>query len=73
MILLILGDLFFLRSIKDPRRPAKVAIILMDLFSRLCYTSVMKNATSKEVLSHIEKSRELFGGPHKHFVSDRGE
>ena len=42
-------------------------------FSRLCFVSILRNATSKETADQLEKAFDFFGGPPLKFSSDRGE
>ena len=68
----VLGDLAFLRSIRDHQEGKKyIILVLLDAFSRLCYLAPLKSTSSREVQAQFEAAFKFFGGkPHK-FCSDK--
>ena len=68
-----MADLCFIPNIRDPekKRP-RIALIFMDAFSRLCYTSILKSTKSSEIARHLKPAEEFYQGTFKKFTSDRG-
>ena len=68
----VLGDIFFLRSMRDPSRPARPVILFLDAFSRMAYASIIATTSSQQVLKHLDAAFLHFGGKYRKFASDRG-
>ena len=69
---ILLGDLCFLPSLRDKNGKRYIILVLVDAFSRLCFLSLLKNATSGEVARRLDEAFQFFGGPPLKFASDRG-
>ena len=70
---ILLGDLFFLKPIKEHNSKQYVCICLMDAFSRYVYLALLKNAKAAEVTKHLKIAWEHFGSSYFKFCSDKGE
>ena len=70
---ILLGDLAFLPSLRHRNGKRYIILVLLDAFSRLCFLSLLKNATSGEVARQLDEAFRFFGGPPLKFASDRGE
>ena len=70
---ILLGDLCFLRSIRDHQESKKyIILILLDSFSRLCFLAPLRTTSSREVTAQFEQAFRFFGGPFHKFCSDKG-
>ena len=70
----VLADLCFIPNIKNPeKKKPKIALIFMDAYSRLCYTSIVQSTKSSEIASHLKPAEEFYQGTFKKFTSDRGK
>ena len=67
-----LGDLCFLRMIKEHNNGRHTVLVLQDAFSRLVFCRLLNNNSSKEVARHFEDALAFFGGTFLKFGSDRG-
>ena len=69
---ILLGDLAFIRPISNPIHGKPIImLILIDSFSRMAYTALLKNSTSLEVTKHLDKAITFFNAKYKLFCSDR--
>ena len=69
---ILLGDLAFIRPISNPIHGKPIImLILIDSFSRMAYTALLKNSTSLEVTKHLDKAIIFFNAKYKLFCSDR--
>ena len=68
-----LADLCFIPDFKNPKGKKKTIFVYMDAFSRMCYVSLCKNGTAKEVANHLEDAFSFMGKPPLKFTSDRGK
>ena len=69
---ILLGDLCFIPNPRNPNGKKYTLLVLLDAFSRLCFVSILRNATSKETAEQLERAFDFFGGPPLKFSSDRG-
>ena len=70
----MLADLCFIPNIRNPdKKKPKIALIFMDAFSRLCYTSIVQSTKSSEIASHLKPAEDFYQGTFKKFTSDRGK